>query len=660
MRRSKSRSRSRYGLIAVAAVIVMLVGGVQVHSSLASGRPHHPRPGSSPSILGRLPIESLDGSGNNRVHPSWGQAGQAYPRVTAARYADGRSAPVAGPDVRFISNRVFNDLHQNVFSERRVSQWGFTWGQFLDHTMGLRDDAGAKADLPFDALDPLETFTNDLGVLPFTRSKAAAGTGTTNARQQINTVSSYLDAWAVYGGSADRLEWLREGPVDGDLGNNGAHLLLADGYLPRSDARGDSKTAPPMNIDGRLIGQPAKAMVAGDRRANENTALTAVQTLFAREHNRIVDQLPRSLSEEERFQIARRVVIAEQQYITYTQFLPAMGVRLPAYRGYDPDVDAAVTNEFATVGYRAHSQIHGEFEADLDAATMTPAHLEALRQQGVETEKSADGEEIELTIPLNVAFFNPDLLPLVGLGPMLTGLASESEYRNDEMIDNQLRSVLFQIPNQTNPHCLDGPELPKCFQGVLDLAALDIQRGRDHGMPGYNQLRRAYGLPPARSFTAVTGEKSDSPARGLSLDSPAALEFTGLFDAEGHRVTPGTDAAENTVVRVTRRTPLAARLKGVYGSVDRLDAFVGMSSEPHVRGSELGPLQLAMWTRQFQALRDGDRFFYGNDPGLELIKRTFGVDYRHSLGDLIAQNTGMPRDELPDDVFFSPPPSGVA
>ena len=77
---------------------------------------------------------------------------------------------------------------------------------------------------------------------------------------------------------------------------------------------------------GRLMGDPADAVVAGDVRANENIALTAIQTLFAREHNRIADSLPGNAQPGARFQIARRVVGAEIQYITYTEFLPALGV----------------------------------------------------------------------------------------------------------------------------------------------------------------------------------------------------------------------------------------------------------------------------------------------------------------------------------------------
>ena len=65
--------------------------------------------------------------------------------------------------------------------------------------------------------------------------------------------------------------------------------------------------------------------------------------------------------------------------------------------------------------------------------------------------------------------------------------------------------------------------------------------------------------------------------------------------------------------------------------MNKVDAFVGMVSEKHVAGTEFGPLQLAMWTKQFAALRDGDRFFYANDPVLDLIRRAYGVDYRVTL-----------------------------
>src|SRR5256886_1725994 len=170
--------------------------------------------------------ESLNGSGNNQANPTWGQAGTNYVRVAPARYADGHSAMVTGPSVRYVSNRVFQDLGQNVFSEHRVTQWGWTWGQFLDHTFGLAADGTDVADIPFNAADPMEKFTDTLGVIPFTRTRAAPGTGVTNPRQQINTVNSYLDAWAVYGGTNDRLEWLSQGPGAGKPAAKSAQPVL--------------------------------------------------------------------------------------------------------------------------------------------------------------------------------------------------------------------------------------------------------------------------------------------------------------------------------------------------------------------------------------------------------------------------------------------------
>jgi Animal haem peroxidase len=306
---SSKRSAPRRRLAGQAVLALIVAASAQLAGSATA----------DPSTL-PFEIQTLNGTGNNKAHPEWGQAGTNYSRVAQAHYADDASEPVDGPNARYVSNRVFNDTHQNLFSETGTSQWGFVWGQFLDHTFGLRlgrapgDPAGEAQDIVYDGTDPLEEFENDLGVIPFVRSTAAPGTGVSNRREQVNTVSSYIDAFAVYSGSSERLEWLREGPVDGDLSNNSAKLLLDDdGLLPRRDERGNVASAPAMEIDGRLIGRSDQAAVAGDVRANENISLQATHTLFAREHNRIVSLLPNTLSEEDKFQIARRVVIAEQQ-----------------------------------------------------------------------------------------------------------------------------------------------------------------------------------------------------------------------------------------------------------------------------------------------------------------------------------------------------------
>jgi peroxidase len=646
------RLRTTVGLAAAAAVAAATV------ITLTTTADSSPRRGGIMAALAGAEWRTIDGHNNNWFNRTQGAAGTPYSRVAAATYADGKGAINPGPSERYISNRVFNDVGQNIFSENDGAQWIWVWGQFLDHDLDLRDGGqGENAPLAFSATDPLERFKNDFGSIAFSRTPAAPGTGTSarNPRQQLNTITSYIDASNVYGSDAARQDWLRAGKLDGDPTNNSAKLLLPDGLLPAADARGNAATAPGMDLNGQLMGNPAQARIAGDRRANENIGLTATQTLLAREHNRIVDLLPSFLPEQEKFQIARRVVGAEVQYITYTEFLPSVGVQLPRYRGYNARVNSAVSNEFATVGYRAHSMVHGEFDVDFEPGDFTDAQLTAFNQQGIKIVNEED--EHALVVPLDIAFGNPNLVQSIGEDKILAALSQEREYNNDEMIDETMRSVLFQIPKPTakDPSVCNTPKVdPQCFTGMQDLGALDIARARDHGMPSYNDMRVAYGLKPAATFTDITGEATDQmpmnakTGKAETIDDPAILDFTDLKDRDGAELEVGSDESmENSVVG-TRRTTLASRLKGIYGSVDKVDAFVGMSAEPHAKGEELGELQSAIWARQFTATRDGDRFFYQNDPVLRMVNSAFHIDFRHSLADLVNLNTGR---TVQPDVF---------
>ena len=148
----------------------------------------------------------------------------------------------------------------------------------------------------------------------------------------------------------------------------------------------------------------------------------------------------------------------------------------------------------------------------------------------------------------------------------------------------------------------------------------------------------------------MTGEDTEELPEGLGIDDPEIMEFVALMDAEGNVLVPGSDAADGETVTAVRRSTTAARLRELFGDVDEVDAFTGMVSEPHVAGTEFGELQLAMWTRQFEALRDGDRFFYDNDPALDAIAEVYGVDFRRSLGDVITANTDAA--DVPDNVFL--------
>ena len=158
------------------------------------------------------------------------------------------------------------------------------------------------------------------------------------------------------------------------------------------------------------------------------------------------------------------------------------------------------------------------------------------------------------------------------------------------------------------------------------------------------------------SFTELTGETTASFPAGMDIDDPAILRFVELLDGDGNVIDPNSDAADTSVISATRASTLAARLQAMYGSVDEVDAFVGMVSEPHVAGTEMGELQLAIWEAQFSALRDGDRFFYGNDDLLEAILDEYGIDYRRSLANVIGDNSDG--DDIQQAAFIIVPETG--
>lgn len=632
------------------AVVGGLSAGVLTNGATGAAAAGQPRRQTERDVLENWKPSGITGSGHNDVHPDWGQANTIYPRVAPAAYVDGVQEMPPGPNARYISNRIFNDRGVTLYSPRNVSGWGFVWGQFIDHTFALRlgrrqtGEDGEEAHIPTDPNDPVDEFRNDLGVVLMNRSIPADGSGITTPRDQINQRSSFLDAAPVYGSEEARLNWLREGPADGDMTKSGARLLMRDGYLPRRNSRGNPDTAPLM-VFGAME-DPGLPAVAGDHRANENSMLLATQTLFAREHNRIVDHLPRSLSEEHRFQIARAVVIAEQQYITYREFLPAMGVTLPRYTGHNPEVDTGITNEFATIAYRAHSIINNRLDVKTEARRYDKATVDWFRSLGITV--TQHGKRVHLAIPHGyTTFFQPDLVEQVELGPVLAGIGLKPMRKNDHSITNMVRSLVAPMDPTT--------------QAVNDLAAVDVERARDHGLPSYNDIREAFGLARKTSFRAITGENSEEfPADplltpGNEINDVHSMDYVELWDIHGNPTTPEADNA----TRGRMRTPLAARLKAIYGDVDKVDAFVGMVCERHLSGREFGELQLAIWRRQFAALRDGDRQFYENNPILKFILRRYGIDYRTTLADVIARNTDIPRHELGRNVFIAKENAGT-
>ncbi len=511
-----------------------------------------------------MAAQPLDGTGNNLAHPDWGSTAEDLLRLSPAAYADGVSAPSGAdrPNARAISNAVAQSPEDGITNDRDLSAFVYAWGQFLDHDLGLTEAALPRERLSIavpagdPSFDPAGT-----GTMTISMSRSAydpaTGTAAGNPRQQTNSITAFIDGSQVYGSDAARAAALRE--------FSGGRLKTSAGNLLPYNTAGLANAN-----DAHLVADSA-LFLAGDVRANENPELIAVQTLFVREHNRIAAAAAAknpSWTDEQLYQHARRIVIAELQKITYDEFLPALlGAHTPAaaalhaYRGYRADVNPGIATEFSTAAFRFGHSLLGDDIQFLDNA----------------------GNEVHAALSLRDAFFNAPVVSQTGIDPILKYLASDRAQEIDTKVVDDVRNFLFGAPGQ----------------GGFDLAALNIQRGRDHGLADYNAVRAAYGLPKVTSFSQITADKTVQ-------DSLAAT----------------------------------------YGSVDKLDLWVAGLAEKHLPGSSLGETFTRIIVDQFSRLRDGDRFWYQNALPAHAIREI----QKTTLADIVRRNTQVT--SLQGDVFF--------
>ncbi|HEY2253180.1 MAG TPA: peroxidase family protein, partial [Planctomycetaceae bacterium] len=250
---------------------------------------------------------------------------------------------------------------------------------------------------------------------------------------------------------------------------------------------------------------------AGDVRANENVELSNLTTLFVREHNTQAALLAKQhpgWTDQQLYDGARQIVIGEIQSITYNEWLPAlMGSNaLTNYSGYNPKVNATISDEFASAAFRLH--------------TLLDDDVEFLNNNG-----SANTSILGGSLPLDEDFFQPAIVALPGeVAANLKYLASDPAQEVDEQTVDGLRNALFP----------DAPVLNNVEVGASDLIADDIQRGRDEGDPTYNAMRAAMGERPVTSFAQITSDPQLQAALKQIYGNVNNVElFVGLM-AENH------------------------------------------------------------------------------------------------------------------------------
>lgn len=165
------------------------------------------------------------------------------------------------------------------------------------------------------------------GCIPFYRSTAACGTGdqnvvlgvpsTENPREQINTLTSFIDASTVYGSTVAAEKKVRNySSEEGLLRVNTQYSDHGKDYMPFVDDIPSLCLQDPHSASKERI----ECFFAGESRSNEVISLAAIHTLWMREHNRLAKALKNlnsHWSSETTYQEARKIVGALHQVNIY-------------------------------------------------------------------------------------------------------------------------------------------------------------------------------------------------------------------------------------------------------------------------------------------------------------------------------------------------------
>ncbi|CAF0918628.1 unnamed protein product [Brachionus calyciflorus] len=553
-----------------------------------------------------LNYRSFDGTCNNLNNPRWGAANTALKRLLPAEYENGFSTPKGWnkshlyhgymlPNARDVTTKLLTT--DKITDDQKFSLMLMQWGQFLDHDLGhtvmamslnrfsngiaCRDSCTNEQ-----PCFPIEVLPNDTRrthvpgqCMEFVRSSAVCGSGETSLlgnkihqREQLNQLTAFIDASNVYGSSDQDGFDIRERTV-----NTGKLKVHSTPKYPKGFL--------PFNLDTPMDCQrdnttTVGCFMAGDYRANEQLGLLAMHNLWVRHHNYMVDRLkkvnPHWLPEQ-LFQETRKIISAQMQFITFEQWLPYVfgpsGMKiLGKYKGYDPHVEPIITNEFATAAFRFGHTLIQPFTFRFNE-TFQPIP--------------------EGNLLLRDSFFAPQRYYYEGgMDPILRGLfGSPAKLKLPrETMNSELTERLFHITRAISQ----------------DLAALNIQRGRDHGIPGYAAFRKLCNLTEAKSFDDLKKEISNKEVRDI--------------------------------------------LQKLYGDVRNIDLFPGGILEDVVPGAKMGPTFMCIISHQMKVLRDGDRFWYENPSQftpaqLREIKKT-------SFAKIICENgDNMPY--IQRDVFLN-------
>ena len=543
---------------------------------------------------------TINGTCNNKMFTSWGAHDQPFNRFLPSAYGGtGFNEPVTKrngkrlPSARNISLELHPD---KAVADNDHSYLLMQWGQFLDHdftlAMETEDDRTCRNDcftsdercfnILIDSDDPQfgTACKFPRKCIPLIRSAPSPDIcrHVVFPREQVNEITAYIDASNVYGSVKSVAERLRSG-VDGMLKTNFDGKSLPFDFECNPDKH-------ECNVNPPCMGPVCFCFLAGDRRSTEQTFLTTMHTLWVREHNRIariLKAINSHWSDEVLYQETRKIIGALHQRIVYSEYAPELlghfvfDRLVPKYRGYDETVNAGIINEFATAAYRmGHSQLRNTLN------------------------RLNDNYQLIDSFRFRDAFFQPHRYLLNPDGSvsknnfdnLLRSLLEQNSQFIDRFVSDELTNHLFE------PRTSDGTQTGP----GLDLASLNIQRGRDHGLRPYIDYR---------TYALTKLKQMDIPIPQLIM------------------------SVENKI-----------KIALVYGSIAQCDLWVCGLLETRLEvafpvsqrtGGQLGPTFSVIVAEQLIRSRDGDRFFYQN-PGIFISQQLNQID-KVTLSAVICANS---------------------
>lgn len=481
----------------------------------------------------------------NNIHPGrslWGSAGYPMERILPPAYGNGisssRTLSSDGrflPSSRVVSDTMFGDLH---IPHRKHNVLMMQLGQFLVHDISRNKaamtnsrcclpDNSHRDPHPHKACSPIRVSAKDsfysqfnVKCMHFVRTAMApldqchVGHG-----RQISEVTHFIDGSMIYGSSKQEADQLRahQGGRLKSLVHKHAHNEL-----------------PPLDEPLMCTSAAKACFKAGDTRINQVLTLVALHTLFLREHNRIARKMEKinpHWSDDILFHETRRIVAAEFQHIIYNEYLPKVVgpdfiemYDLHTSKGfskfYNSKKNPALTSEFATAAFRfGHSTVPGQLELP------------------------------KAVINIHETFFNPSAITEPKFfDELFHGIMQQPMQKVDDMFTHSLTRLLN--PEEGHPY-------------GMDLAAINIQRAKDHAVRPYNHYLQLNKRKVKRAFEEF------GPVHG----------------------------------------PKLAKL---YASPDDVDLYVGGILEKPVKGGVVGQTFAEIISDQFVRLKEGDRYFYSN------------------------------------------------